>query len=1466
MNRKKISSIILAFLIISNTIPQSIALGATDNPSAIARILTLNSESKSFTDISKNLVKDTTYTPSIQGSPATDFATDFYIADSSKYIKVTSFNSTAVIPTVNLTSDVLTKDAKYLDCKIITFDNSTGKKVLDSRYENLSAVDYALPSINTNNLNKITIEYNVTDSNGGILKHASQTINADTVAPKLTINSVNFNLNSSTSTKSSLIIQGPKDASENLLTKPVVYLNDKEVTSAITSYDSYSGIYKIAIDMPTTPIWALQVSASDDSLNVGSVSLNNDALINFDNMSGNTIHAGTNNIISGNLPINGNIKNFKINGTDVTSTDNKFTYTNSSKGNINASYTENDVPVSYTTAFSSDIPGPSFKNVTSDSTAIENGGTLNLKTTELNLTGNLSSILGTDLGIDTDGIQYTYDNGNPVTVPFKFDSVSGNFTVTKFIVPNNNESKSGVLTITAHDYLGNKSIFSFNVYAASKNHIDKPTASLNSDDNKPYNVNDVPYFSSGVTPSLDAGSNHLLDLITSNFTLDKYADSSYKQSINSSKIILSDSTQLKNKNNIFSFKTALQDGVYKLTTNLCDIGGNLSNSTSSFVIDTFAPTISITNKSKNINELGYSNSNKVLEDINVSDANLKSAEAVISKNHGVIQTTKDLQNGITSEQTFTDDGFYDIQVSATDNAGNPSNAESKFTIDTTAPVASFDNITPDKYYDKVLDPEINVTEKNIDLASSYFEVKQDDGSSKQYAFEDTNVTSTQNETDPDSSIYKLSNIITGDGKYDVTVHISDLAGNTISKDLATTFYVDRDDITPSISGITSGVAAKVPVTPTITINDEFLDGDDVGAGKSISATLNGENYNLTFVNKIGHKITLTGDTISANSPRGQNYNLVISASNKVTPDVKTTAVNFVIDNEAPVISFSDINNRNIQNGNYYSGTINPVLNISDNHNLASFAITINGTSYSASPDADGNITFIGDAIKSDGIYNISATATDDAGNTTTYDTSFTLDNTAPNIAISGIHNDEYTNDSSVTPTIKISDTNIDPSKTRFNLTRNGQSIPISPLSNDGLYSFNLQEEGSYSLSVTAVDKSGNSSTTAPINFTIDRTSPILNYNFTDGAYINHEFRPSITTADPNDFISTLLINGVSYNPNNIPNFINNMPYQITVQGKDKAGNLSELKTFNFTIDTIAPVLSIQNLIDNSYYNRNVGPNITSTDVNPQTFTMTLNGAPYSNESITKEGNYELVITSVDKAGNISRRVIDFVIDKTAATITIGGLINNSTLTSIITPLIFINDPNADVTILLDGQDYHGGPITTDGKHTLIITTVDRAGNVSTKVITFFLKATKPVIYVKNVENGSSYDHAVTPVISFSKDVVAEDTTMTLDGKSYKQGDSISSTGDHELDITVDDSAGNKVTKKIKFTIVSTSIIATIVPKALHKILPAKITSSKQNLSIVLASVLAILVGIFGIALLKIKSINKKTIKKSDDEK
>src|SRR6202022_4761698 len=71
----------------------------------------------------------------------------------------------------------------------------------------------------------------------------------------------------------------------------------------------------------------------------------------------------------------------------------------------------------------------------------------------------------------------------------------------------------------------------------------------------------------------------------------------------------------------------------------------------------------------------------------------------------------------------------------------------------------------------------------------------------------------------------------------------------------------------------------------------------------------------------------------------------------------------------------------------------------------------------------------------------------------------------------------------------------------------------------------------------------------------------------------------------------------------------NGKYQMVVPAVDKAGN-GVVSSIQFTIDTIAPQVSISGVQNGGLYNTDVVPVITVTDTQPGTTVITLNGQPF----------------------------------------------------------------------------------------------------------------------------------------------------------------------------------------------------------------------------------------------------------------
>ncbi|VVB95772.1 3',5'-cyclic adenosine monophosphate phosphodiesterase CpdA [uncultured archaeon] len=116
-----------------------------------------------------------------------------------------------------------------------------------------------------------------------------------------------------------------------------------------------------------------------------------------------------------------------------------------------------------------------------------------------------------------------------------------------------------------------------------------------------------------------------------------------------------------------------------------------------------------------------------------------------------------------------------------------------------------------------------------------------------------------------------------------------------------------------------------------------------------------------------------------------------------------------------------------------------------------------------------------------------------------------------------------------------------------------------------------------------------------------------------------------------------------------------VPFNISNEGitaifyrsTDNAGNIESTKHKSIKIDKTPPNISISGVADGSYYNSNVTPVITITDTNLNNQTVALNNAPFTSGNIVSaEGNYTLVASADDSAGNTTTKIVNFAIDKT----------------------------------------------------------------------------------------------------------------------------------------------------------------------------------------------------------------------------
>lgn len=240
-----------------------------------------------------------------------------------------------------------------------------------------------------------------------------------------------------------------------------------------------------------------------------------------------------------------------------------------------------------------------------------------------------------------------------------------------------------------------------------------------------------------------------------------------------------------------------------------------------------------------------------------------------------------------------------------------------------------------------------------------------------------------------------------------------------------------------------------------------------------------------------------------------------------------------------------------------------------------------------------------------------------------------LDAIPPQINLSNLEDGRHFN-YDILPEISIDELN--PAKVEYTL--NGQAwTPGNPIT----------AEGQHQLWVMVTDVAGNRSE-LNLNFTIDKTSPeVAITGPVDGGYYNTSQMPTIIVSDLNPVTAEMTLNGEPYQGSTTNE---DGTYLFEVLAYDKAGN-TVIQQISFTIDQAEPVIQISGVTDGTTYRNVVVPLVSIIEANPEEETVLLDGKPFiSGTAVMTEGNHELSVTAVDKAGNQATAIIGFTLTET----------------------------------------------------------------------------------------------------------------------------------------------------------------------------------------------------------------------------
>ncbi|TKB04907.1 Ig-like domain repeat protein [Alteromonas portus] len=869
--------------------------------------------------------------------------------------------------------------------------------------------------------------------------------------------------------------------------------------------------------------------------------------------------------------------------------------------------------------------------------------------------------------------------------------------------------------------------------------------------------------------------------------------------------------------------TPLADGAYTVTASATDGDGNTTTVTDNGgLVDTTAPTLTLENPGSTGDTTPTLSGTTDLPEgstvtlvVTDSAGNTQTINALVDANGSF---SVDVPNALA-------DGDFTVTATATDSAGNTANANTTGNVDSEAPLLTLDtqgatsDVTPTITGTTDVAPGTLVTITVVDAngnSQSFQAAVQADGTFS---------------ADVPSAL--------AEGDFTVTATVSDAQGNTATAN-ETNGSIDTQAPIVNVNPLDSGN----DTTPVISGNT------DLPEGAVVLITVTDSNGDTQTINALVDADGNFATEVLSPLPEG-DYSVEVTATDDAGNSTTATEDGGNIDTTAPVLTLNP------------QGTDNDETpNISGSTDLApgsTVTLTVtdsagNTQTFDAIVDANGDFSAdVPNAIP-DGSYTVTASASDDAGNTTTTSDTGTLDTSAPALTL-----DAQVTVSDTTPTISgTTDLPAGSTVTLFVTDSAGNTQTFTALVDaSGNFSADVPAplaEGDYSVTATATDSNGDSASVTDNNGIVDTVAPVISL---DALGSNNDTTPTISgttdlaagesvtlTITDNVGNTQTVTATVDANGNftvDVPAALAEGDYTVTATATDDAGNSASVNATG-TIDTTAPTLTL----DPQGLGNDTTPTISgSTDLaegsvvslvitdsagNIQTVTATVDAAGNFTVDVPgalAEGSYSVEATATDEAGN-STSVLDNsgVIDITPPELNLDELTpeNNATPTisgttnlpagAIVTLTVVDSAGNTQTfaaTVQTDGSFAANVPSPlAEGDYTVTATAQDAAGNQGSDSETGgSVDTTAPVITLDPLGTGNDN----TPTISGSTDLAAGSTvtitvtdsvgteqtfTATVDANGDFSADVPNPMADGNFDVTATatDAAGNTATDTV----------------------------------------------------------------------
>lgn len=547
------------------------------------------------------------------------------------------------------------------------------------------------------------------------------------------------------------------------------------------------------------------------------------------------------------------------------------------------------------------------------------------------------------------------------------------------------------------------------------------------------------------------------------------------------------------------------DGTYTFDIAVTDKAGNIYDSykAETFVIDKTSPAISISYDNNDVSNGTYYLQQRTAT-ITVTEANFDASGVSLSGTYGTLGTWNSSGDVNTLKIIFSDDGDYSFTLSVTDKAGNTTayGKTEEFTIDRTDPVmsVSFDgssSIADISNTDHTV--TVTITEHNFDPSGFSASISAEGSAAP-------SVSSWTGSGDTHTATIYFSD----EGTFSFVLYYTDLAGNDAQVYTSTEFIIDLTAPEITISGVEDQTAYRSDVEPVVICTDENY--NETG----ITITLGGFYHDSVVlsgaVSETSNGQSITLDDIEHDEDADDVYTLTVTAED-LAGNSSTTCVTFSINRYGSTFILTNASSDFVEE--YYHQEAEEITVIEINVDAleeTSVAISNDGNitypeednGYTLSCDSevqDGSgwyqytYTFSASEFEEEGVYDITISTTDSAGNSQDNKKkdcriSFAIDKTSPSAVITGIEAGGIYDQTERSFTVKTSD-NI----ALASLTIYTDDDVVAVYTADELeeigYSaeYTLTENADWqTVRVAAVDAAGN-------EYTTDEVSVLISTNF-----------------------------------------------------------------------------------------------------------------------------------------------------------------------------------------------------------------------------------------------------------------------------------------------------------------------------------------------------------------------------------